>query len=60
MVNHWNIHSINNTRNVDIPSGKPNIMFFTPEVYGTYSYGTPVDIESVDVCMEMYAHEDEL
>jgi hypothetical protein len=43
-----------NKKNAEGPKGKPDIMFFNPEVYGTRSYGTPVDEEDIEACRELY------
>ncbi|KAK3107591.1 hypothetical protein FSP39_017899 [Pinctada imbricata] len=38
VINQWNIHRIRPSRNLDGPCGKPDILFFQPEVYGTRDF----------------------
>ena len=55
VMKEWNTHVISSKRNAEGPSGKPDIMFFNPEVYNTSSFGTHVDNEEVDACREVLA-----
>ena len=38
VINQWNIHRIRPSRNLDGPCGKPDVLFFQPEVYGTRDF----------------------
>ncbi|XP_074656822.1 uncharacterized protein LOC141910031 isoform X2 [Tubulanus polymorphus] len=42
-VQEWNTHAIRPQRNVDVPPGKPDLLYFSPEYYGTIDYKFPVD-----------------
>ena len=44
----WNEHRIQKRKNVDGPSGKPNLMFFHPHLYGTESHSFPADLAVLD------------
>lgn len=50
----WNLHSIRKQRNAEVPNGKPDMMFFVPEVFGGHNFGKVVDQQDVDICCEMY------
>ena len=39
----WNIHHIQRHRRCDVEGGKPDVMFFTPGVYGKQDYLVNVD-----------------
>ncbi len=43
----WNTHAIRSYRRC-LPSGKPDVMFYLPQIYDTRSYKKPVDIEVVE------------
>lgn len=51
----WNTHNIQGQSRCEVEGGKPDIMFFMPEVYSSNNYLVPVDIEDVNACKEMYA-----
>ena len=50
-----NTHNIKRQKRCEVEGGKPDVMFFTPEIYGTQSYLKEVDIDDVKTCKEMYA-----
>lgn len=50
----WNIHPMRATRHGELPTGKPDVLHFTPEMYGTEDKSHPVDAADVDACLEMY------
>lgn len=50
----WNTHTITGKKNGECPKGKPDFMYFCPEVYRTETYGTPVDVEEIQACRELY------
>ena len=65
MAELWNTHNIQRQQRLEVEGGKPDVMFFTPEIYGTHNYLVNVDIEDVNVCKGMYAescvdHNDDL
>lgn len=42
VIQHWNEHTIRRNRNADCPSGKPDVMYFQPEIYQTRDYKMPI------------------
>ena len=51
----WNTHHIQRQRRCDVEGGKPDVMFFTPQVYGKQDYLVNVDKDDVSACKEIYA-----
>lgn len=51
----WNTHQIRQQRNSELPCGRPDVLFFVPEMFGGNQYGVKVDIDDVALCKEMYA-----
>lgn len=57
MARHWNTHGIRPYPNQDTPSGKPDMLFFLPEMTDSQDYKTQVgenDLQITDenVCKE--------
>ncbi|KAL4241014.1 hypothetical protein ACF0H5_001793 [Mactra antiquata] len=50
----WNNHEIRPQKHRNIPSGRPEIMFHVPEVYGGYNFGHVVNKDDVTICQELY------
>ena len=48
----WNTHNIQAQKRLDVHGGKPDIMYFTPEVYNSQNYLITVDVENVNACKE--------
>ena len=48
----WNIHRIRPTRNQNVPSGKPCILYTMPELYNTYDYAIQVEPAIIEVCKD--------
>jgi len=42
------------TKNAQVSNGKPDLMYFVPEVFSVHDFGKKVDQKDVDVCCEMY------
>lgn len=63
VVELWNTRGIQRQKRCKLEGGKPDIMFFTPKMYGTHSYLKVVDIDA-KASKEMYTencvdfHED--
>lgn len=38
IVQEWNVHKIQKSRNSNMPNGRPSIMFDMPSLYGARSY----------------------
>ena len=52
MVEVWNHHLIRPSRNPNVPSGRPDIMYCFPQLYGTQDMKIDVDEASVDRCRQ--------
>ena len=51
----WNTHNIQRQRRCEVEGGKPDVMFFLPEVYGSNDYLSHVNMQDVADCKEIYA-----
>lgn len=52
----WNIHNMRPVNNAESPSGKPDMLFFMPELKGAKSYMKPVRTEDFDEAAEFVDH----
>lgn len=52
MATTWNHHLIRSTHNSRMPSGRPNVMYQVPALYGARDYLFDVVPEEVEVCKE--------
>ena len=50
----WNVHPIRSNKNGECPSGRPDVIYFSPELYDSRNYGTPVSNEDVAICKGLY------
>jgi len=50
----WNRHHIRKQKNSELPAGKPNVMYFLPEIFDTSDYGKPT-IQDVNTCLRLYS-----
>ncbi len=55
IVQCWNLHEIRQQRHSELPCGKPDVMYFVPEMHGGNHYGAKVDADDVKICKDMYA-----
>lgn len=46
----WDTHNIAPSRNVNLPHGKPNIMYYVPELYGCEDYLVSAADDEVALC----------
>ncbi|KAJ8317084.1 hypothetical protein KUTeg_005652 [Tegillarca granosa] len=46
----WNTHTIRPSTNKNVPSGRPDLMYFTPMLWGSEDYLCSVPDEELDVC----------
>ena len=53
VARHWNIHCIRPTTTAESPSGRPDTMYFLPEVNDTHDYMTTANVADMDVAEEM-------
>ena len=44
----WNRHVISRSRRCDGPHGKPNMMYFNPQMFDSQSYGFPLHFDIID------------
>lgn len=55
IVQHLNLHEIRSQRHSDIPSGKPELLYYVPEIFGGRDYGHHVDLDNLEVCLDLYS-----
>ena len=48
----WNLHRILPSTNLESPSGRPDVLFFLPEVSSTRTYMVDVDLDELDLAEE--------
>ena len=53
VARHWNIHCIRPSTNAESPSGRPDTLYFLPEVNETRDYKTGASVADIDVAEEM-------
>ena len=51
----WNVHEIRQQTNTSCMFGKPDTMFFLPDLFETAEYGILIDTSDVKVCLDMYS-----
>jgi hypothetical protein len=51
----WNLHPIRRNGSNDNSYGKPDVMYFTPELQNTHDYGFQANLEDIAMCKELYA-----
>ena len=58
IAKHWNSHDIRQQKGyAERPSGKPDVMYFVPELTDGHNFRTYVDTEDVKVCIELYGEK---
>lgn len=55
VVLEWNVHRIRPSTNLESPSGKPNILYFLPELTDAQDYCTLIDMDDIDIAEYMCA-----
>lgn len=53
----WNQHRMLVKRNTESPRGRPDVLYFCPELHGAITHETPVSNEDIIACTEMYAKD---
>ena len=53
----WNQHTIQIKKNNPGPRGKPDVMFFQPQLHDTIDFKISCDNDCVEVCRDMYTSE---
>ena len=51
----WNVHRIRPSTNLESPSGKPDILYFLPELKGAQDYSTLIDADEIEIAEDMCA-----
>ena len=51
----WNVHRIRPSANLESPSGKPDILYFLPELKGAQDYSTLIDVDETEIANHMCA-----
>ena len=46
----WNTDTIRPSKNLNVPSGRPNVMFALPELYGTRDCLSPIEDGDFQLC----------
>lgn len=60
IASHWNSHVIRPQRGYgELPSGKPDVLYFVPELTDGQDFKTPLNVEDVNVCINMYGKKKE-
>ena len=54
----WNLHRIRPSTNPESPPGRPDMLYFLPEITSTEDYITRVDMEDVEIADEMCCPQD--
>ena len=52
MINTWNRHLIRPSRNARVPSGRPNILYFMPELYDATDFLCDVPHVQIEACKD--------
>ena len=53
IAEHWNVHNIRPTLNCECPSGRPDVLYFLPEIMVTVDYSTPIPADKMDLAEEI-------
>ena len=56
----WNVHKIRPSSNPESPPGRPDMLYFLPEITETQDFMTNVDLEDVELAKEVCCSEDPL
>ncbi|KAK6171696.1 hypothetical protein SNE40_018136 [Patella caerulea] len=57
VTRNWNLHQISRSRKTEVPTGKPDAMYFLPQLYDASDQGTFVDIRDVSACMTIFEYD---
>ena len=55
----WKTHTIRPSKNLNVPSGRPNVMFALPELYGTRDFLSPIEDYDFQLQKWMYLSPDQ-
>ena len=51
----WNTHRIRPSTNSEFPSGRPDILYFLPQVNSTRDYAMPVSLDEIEIAKAEFA-----
>lgn len=54
VAQHWNLHKIRPSFNQESPPGRPDVLYFLPELHGVSSYLKSIDDDELLVAEELY------
>ncbi|XP_069131729.1 uncharacterized protein [Argopecten irradians] len=58
IAKHWNSHDIRQQKKYsELPSGKPDVLFFVPELNEGHNFKTDIDTEDLNACIELYGEK---
>ena len=60
IVQHWNLHEIRSQGHSDIPSGKHELLYYVPEIFGGRYYGHHVDLDNLEICLDLYSSPEKM
>ena len=49
----WNLHNIRPSRNEDSPSGRPDLLYFLPDMIGARDLMTPISVEVIEIAEQV-------
>ena len=55
IAQNWNTQTIRPQKNNELNYGKPDVMFYLPELFDSQDFGTNVDIQDVICCQRMFS-----
>ena len=53
VARHWNLHKIRPSSNNESPPGRPDVLFFLPQLLNTADYKTPAPSDEIEIATEM-------
>lgn len=53
----WNTHYIRKNSNHNSPGGKPNVMYYVPEMFGSVNYLKPLDTEYATLLVDVLVRD---
>jgi len=57
MQQDWNLHRIRPSTNMESLSGRPDVLFFLPEVSGTRNYMVDVNLDELELAEEICCYQ---
>ena len=55
IAEHWNLHESRQQKHSNMSTGKPELLYYVPEIFGGRDYGHRVDLGDVEVCLDLYS-----